>query len=101
MLAYRDVRKTRPDLRMIIIDLDVHQVRICRVCGDDAKGNGHERDKLKFHKDDVYIIDAYNPYIFPGELRLLLVPVRGGVAPMEQALCDCSMMQRFCFIFLP
>lgn len=37
----------------MIIDLDAHQ------------GNGHERD---FMKDlDVYIVDAYNPYIYPND----------------------------------
>ena len=40
--------------RGLIIDLDVHQ------------GNGHERDKLEFHPHDLYIIDVFNPHIYPG-----------------------------------
>lgn len=39
---------------MLIIDLDAHQ------------GNGHERD---FMNDPLcYIIDAYNPHIYPGDM---------------------------------
>ncbi|XP_054243461.1 histone deacetylase 11 [Indicator indicator] len=39
--------------RATIIDLDAHQ------------GNGHERDFMDDHR--VYILDAYNRYIYPGD----------------------------------
>ncbi len=39
--------------KVMIIDLDAHQ------------GNGHERDFL--NDDDVHIVDAYNPHIYPGD----------------------------------
>jgi len=39
--------------RILIIDLDAHQ------------GNGHERDHLE--DPDIYIIDAYNHSIYPGD----------------------------------
>ena len=38
----------------MIIDLDAHQ------------GNGHERDHL--NNEDVYIVDAYNHRIYPGDI---------------------------------
>jgi histone deacetylase 11 len=44
--------------RAMIVDLDAHQ------------GNGHERDKLSGAMGDpnsIYIIDAYNPYIYPND----------------------------------
>lgn len=37
----------------MIIDLDAHQ------------GNGHERDHI--NRDDVFIVDAYNHNIYPGD----------------------------------
>lgn len=37
----------------MIVDLDAHQ------------GNGHERDKLASKDKQIYIIDFYNPWIFP------------------------------------
>lgn len=37
----------------MIIDLDAHQ------------GNGHERDHI--NRDDVFIVDAYNHHIYPGD----------------------------------
>ena len=39
--------------RIMIVDLDAHQ------------GNGHERDFLT--DSTVHIVDAYNPYIYPGD----------------------------------
>ena len=37
----------------MIIDLDAHQ------------GNGHERDFIR--DTDAYILDCYNPHIYPGD----------------------------------
>lgn len=37
----------------MIIDLDAHQ------------GNGHERDHI--NRSDVFIVDAYNHNIYPGD----------------------------------
>lgn len=37
----------------MIVDLDAHQ------------GNGHERDHIG--NEDVYIVDAYNHRIYPGD----------------------------------
>jgi histone deacetylase 11 len=46
--------KTRLNIkRILIVDLDAHQ------------GNGHERDLIQ--DSDVFILDAYNPNIFPGD----------------------------------
>lgn len=39
--------------RFMIIDLDAHQ------------GNGHERDHI--NRRDVFIVDAYNHNIYPGD----------------------------------
>lgn len=39
--------------RIMIIDLDAHQ------------GNGHERDHL--NRTDIFIVDAYNHNIYPGD----------------------------------
>lgn len=39
--------------RVMIIDLDAHQ------------GNGHERDFIE--DEEVFIVDAYNPEIYPGD----------------------------------
>lgn len=39
--------------RVMIIDLDAHQ------------GNGHERDHL--NREDIFIVDAYNHSIYPGD----------------------------------
>ena len=48
-----NARKYHGVNRIMIIDLDAHQ------------GNGHERD---FMRDiDVHIVDAFNPYIYPGD----------------------------------
>ena len=46
-------RKYHGITRVLIIDLDAHQ------------GNGHERDFLQDH--NVHIVDAFNPYIYPGD----------------------------------
>ena len=46
-------RKWHGIKRVMIVDLDAHQ------------GNGHERDMMK--DEDVHIVDAYNPYIYPGD----------------------------------
>eukprot|EP00047_Mylnosiga_fluctuans_P020951 m.98385 g.98385 ORF g.98385 m.98385 type:complete len:336 (+) comp8693_c0_seq5:255-1262(+) len=56
-LAYRHVRRSHPGLRMLIVDLDVHQ------------GNGLARDKARLHPDEVYIVDAFNPRIYPGDVQ--------------------------------
>lgn len=47
------MRKWHGISRILIIDLDAHQ------------GNGHERDAIG--DNDVHIVDAYNPYIYPGD----------------------------------
>ena len=47
------MRKWHGIKKVLVIDLDAHQ------------GNGHERDLGK--DDDVHIIDAYNPFIYPGD----------------------------------
>jgi histone deacetylase 11 len=44
----RDKKKIR---RIMIVDLDAHQ------------GNGHERDLMG--DQDVYILDVYNPEVYP------------------------------------
>ena len=46
-------RKWHGIKKVMIVDLDAHQ------------GNGHERDLMK--DDNVHIVDAYNPYIYPGD----------------------------------
>jgi histone deacetylase 11 len=47
------IRKWHGIKRVMIVDLDAHQ------------GNGHETDFL--NDDEVCIVDAYNPYIYPGD----------------------------------
>ena len=48
--------QTRLNLkRVMIVDLDAHQ------------GNGHERDHLE--NPDVFIVDAYNHRIYPGDME--------------------------------
>ena len=37
----------------MIIDLDAHQ------------GNGYQRDMI--YDDDIFIVDAYNHYVYPGD----------------------------------
>ncbi|CAD8126424.1 unnamed protein product [Paramecium sonneborni] len=52
-LVVNYLKKYRNLNKIVIIDLDAHQ------------GNGYQRD---FHHDSsVYIIDFYNPYIYPGD----------------------------------
>lgn len=46
-------RKYHGVIKVLIIDLDAHQ------------GNGHERDFLQ--DNNVHIVDAFNPYIYPGD----------------------------------
>jgi len=48
------LRKWHNKQRIMIVDLDAHQ------------GNGHGRDFLV--DKDVCIVDAYNPYIYPGDI---------------------------------
>lgn len=57
MLAVRECRRATQGLikNILVIDLDVHQ------------GNGFERDKLYFNDDSLYILDMYNPDIFPAD----------------------------------
>jgi histone deacetylase 11 len=52
-LAITHVRKYLGVKRVMIIDLDAHQ------------GNGHERDYIG--DQETFIIDFYNPNIFPGD----------------------------------
>ena len=52
-LAITHLRKYLGVKKVMIVDLDAHQ------------GNGHERDFLG--DENVYIIDFYNPNIFPGD----------------------------------
>jgi len=55
-LSYRLLRQNFPDIKKVmIVDLDAHQ------------GNGHARDKLSAKDNDVYILDMYNKYIYPGD----------------------------------
>ena len=32
-----------------------------------AQGNGHERDKLHFRDDDVFILDMFGAALYPGD----------------------------------
>jgi len=53
-LSYNFVRRFYPKVKKVmIIDLDAHQ------------GNGHENDKLHFEDDNLYILDMFNPSIYP------------------------------------
>jgi len=62
--AYADItlslmfmRKCFPSIKKVmIIDLDAHQ------------GNGHERDKIVTNDKNLYIMDMYNPFIYPGDV---------------------------------
>lgn len=47
------MRKWHQLKKFLIIDLDAHQ------------GNGHERDAI--NDRDIYILDAYNHRIYPGD----------------------------------
>jgi len=61
-LCIHTLRKFKSHLKkFLIIDLDAHQ------------GNGHERDFLG--DDDVFIMDVYNRYIYPGDAK-----ARGGIS---------------------
>lgn len=48
------LRKWQKVYRIMIIDLDAHQ------------GNGHERDMMD--DQNVHIVDAYNPHIYPHDV---------------------------------
>ncbi|XP_064489379.1 histone deacetylase 11-like isoform X2 [Ornithodoros turicata] len=52
-LAVRTLTKKGCIKKAMIVDLDAHQ------------GNGHERDFI--HDPNVYIMDVYNRYIYPGD----------------------------------
>jgi len=54
-LGIQHLRKDFPERvkKVMIVDLDAHQ------------GNGHERDFMG--DKDVFIMDMYNPHIFPGD----------------------------------
>jgi len=52
-LVVHFVRKWYQKRRVMIVDLDAHQ------------GNGHERDHIGDR--DIFILDAYNHYIYPGD----------------------------------
>ena len=56
-LIFKHLWKFHYDIikRILVIDLDAHQ------------GNGHARDKILFGKENVVILDIYNPYIFPND----------------------------------
>lgn len=57
-LSLRHLRRNYPQIKKVmIIDLDAHQ------------GNGHERDKLEANDVDLFIMDMYNAYIYPGDMR--------------------------------
>lgn len=56
-LAIRKLRKATGGAfrKCLLVDLDVHQ------------GNGHERDKIHFHDDDLFIVDIYGRDLWPGD----------------------------------
>ena len=56
-LIFKHLWKFHGDIvkKILVVDLDAHQ------------GNGHARDKIRFGKDNVVILDMYNPRIFPGD----------------------------------
>lgn len=48
-LSFRNAQRRFPHIRTgMIVDCDVHQ------------GNGLERDKGSFHKDDMFVVDLFN-----------------------------------------
>eukprot|EP01116_Phalansterium_solitarium_P021062 TRINITY_DN6419_c0_g1_i1.p2 TRINITY_DN6419_c0_g1~~TRINITY_DN6419_c0_g1_i1.p2 ORF type:complete len:358 (+),score=95.54 TRINITY_DN6419_c0_g1_i1:208-1281(+) len=68
-LCYQLLRQNFPQRvrRVLIVDLDAHQ------------GNGHARDKLANHDDDVFIVDMFNASIYPQDRpaeRAINIPVR-------------------------
>jgi histone deacetylase 11 len=68
-VAWKHIRSHHPDIRRaMIVDLDAHQ-------GD---GNGYALG----NDPDVFILDAYNPYVFPGDL----VAAAGIDAPIHVTL---------------
>ncbi len=52
-LAIKKVHAVHPDFKVLIVDLDVHQ------------GNGPE--KIFKYDNRVFILDVYNPYIYPND----------------------------------
>lgn len=56
-LAIRKLRQATAGVinKCLLIDLDVHQ------------GNGHERDKLRFEDEDLFIVDIYGHALWPGD----------------------------------
>lgn len=57
-IAYLQSRKPNPISRVMVVDLDAHQ------------GNGHERDKMLLRDhSSVFIVDFFNPDVFPGDLE--------------------------------
>jgi len=54
-LAIQEARRCEDIKRVMIIDLDAHM------------GNGHERDFI--NDDDCFIIDFFNPNIYPGDVE--------------------------------
>lgn len=72
--------------RVMIVDLDAHQ------------GNGHERDFRV--NDDVYIVDCYNPKIYPwdSEVREAIdknLPIQSSTSDQEYLACVDSLRQDF------
>ena len=64
-LSIQHLRQDFPDRvkKVMIVDLDAHQVSLKNKVLK-PKGNGHERDFIG--DDDTFIMDMYNPNIFPG-----------------------------------
>ncbi len=56
-LCVRFLKKYKPSRvkKVMIIDLDAHQ------------GNGYEKDFIGDEEKTTYIIDMFNPYIYPGD----------------------------------
>lgn len=54
-MCYKVLRDNFGVKNVMIVDLDAHQ------------GNGHERDKLTFKDDHLFILDMYNKDIYPGD----------------------------------
>lgn len=53
----------------------VNTTCICAICDSASRepcylqGNGHERDKLHFQDDDLYIFDMYNCQLWPADSK--------------------------------
>ena len=46
------------------------------------QGNGHERDKLKFEDDNLYILDIYNADLWPNDSL-----AKGAISNMTELSC--------------